>query len=163
MTKNLNEQIEEGIRFSKDYLKERLDIDNLTNIESWHLRKIVEECLKEQDELIALARKGKINALSIFEVEREAPERWLRNLYGITKFADKPVVPGKIVIKAKNGKIFIYDYATEGNEAIKKFRELGYYRSSPFSKDFLYDIVSKDVSPQYKEYIRRLRENSHLI
>ena len=160
MTKNLNEQIEKEIGWTKKYLKNCLDVDNLSNIESWHLRKVVVECIEQREELSDLAKQGKINGESVFSTMFEAAERWLKNLYGATTIGDyNPSPLNKIVVYGVDGEIYTYDYYTEGHEATKKLKELRSLSATPEGLYHIYDTIS----PQYKEYIRRLRENSHLI
>jgi len=167
--------IEETIEASKKILN-RFGIDNLSNIEAWHLRKIAKQCDKEQIELIRLGRLRR-NTSNVFDTEVEAAARWLNDLYGINYPSIVSAYPfDEIVIKNKKGKEFRYHYETQKEVAINKFTELYGFNfdgedwnegisDKKFSEciKLKKDRVIKRISPELKEYIRRLRDNAHLI
>jgi len=134
--------------WAKSQLEELLDIKDLSNIEAVHLRNTVEKLLPQFENEKELIYQGKMSALSGFEMEEEAAALWLYGVYGIRK-NDIPWVYE--IDDETDGKK--YKYEVDDNrfdEKCDELREKGH-------------IISYDckVPDDFKEYLRRSRDNSH--
>lgn len=136
------------IKASKDRLSKVYGVENLSIIESWRLKKIVEECIEDYSKEMCLASRGEIDYMSVTEIEAESSARWLLRLYGITQ---EQVYDWLLVEdREKNGKVVFN--APRGLEYIARAK----YRGKRYSYGHL-------ISRTMKQYINRLREKSHLI
>jgi len=75
--------VAQQLRWSEQHLLRQAGVGALSNIERWHLRRIVEQCAAEFDRDIPLVRQEKMDGAWLVEPEIEAPRRWLRDLYGV--------------------------------------------------------------------------------
>jgi hypothetical protein len=135
--------IEEFRQGTLDCLKDLYGVDNLSVIEMFHLRRIIEECrgfLKGQLESLT---RGEINQMSVIDVEPEAAARWLIYLYSIT-----PRMARDITVLKKECKELQRAYAGEAD------------RLHEIAEDIQGNTYTT-VSPEMKEYIRLLRERAH--
>jgi hypothetical protein len=145
------EEVVEQVNFAKEQLKIIFGIEDLSNIELFRLEEAVNECIVLKEEQLKMFDNKEIPASKVIDVEYEAIARWLLRLYGI-KWSD---VPHNFEVTDKNtGEVFRYENSQE-LEYLKKRKEissLGHAR-----------IWGSFVPEDFKEYLRRKREDSHLI
>jgi len=193
------------IDWTKRHLETWLGVGNLSHIEEYRLRKILEQCLREyeRDDVDVKKLLGEIEiekqagadpsvlnrlyervsnlSLSSINTEREAVFRWLWELYGIHA-QDIPRV--NILKDCNTGEILYQELAkyTEDlriaiidspQEKLRKERRLTKIKEEGErsllkkavalgkTEDEVYTVLG--FPDDFKEYLRRLRERSHLI
>ncbi len=82
-SKEVFDKYNESHQFSEavDNLKIIFGIENLSNIELFHLRKITQDVLK-----MAKENNAHVKSLGLIDPQREIPHRFLLDLYGIDPF-----------------------------------------------------------------------------
>lgn len=140
---------------AKKLLADAYGVENLSNIEAFRLRKLVEQCLKQNKQEIELEDKGRMNSVYGIEPYIEAPARWLWESYGI----HDDDIPWEIILTDEDtGKRYKY------SGSIKKQRDIGKEMRKKLDK------LEKEghdcdwesgIPDSFKEYIRRLREKAH--
>ena len=142
-------EIRAYLESAKSRLSRMFGVDNLRIIEASHLRRIVEEIMPQWKKEEELTIQGEMQPDWLFDMEVEAAALWLYRLYGIHN-NDVPVVYA--IRDEDDQKTYIYQ-KTQKEESRRKEEELkrqGHKTSWGIS-----------VPDDFKEYIRRLRENAH--
>lgn len=139
------------LQWSKNYLKREFDIDDLSTIEGVHLRRIVEECMKEEKKDRKDLKAGELSsAMFIIEVEKEASARWLRDVYDI--YPNDIQYEYKIWQNSDWDNPLIYHNPVEYHDKIKELDDRGEQYT-----------LGGNVAKEFKEYLKKLRAESHLI
>lgn len=147
--KEMREEASSNLDYAKTELYHLLGINNLSNIEAFRLRKIMEKCVKQKEHEEELIDKGKMDNMQMINVAPEAARRWLWELYGIHN-DDIPYT--YIVEDDDTGEIFEYPAGMK-KLAGEKFEEL---------KQTNHLILRSLRLPKtFVEYINRQREKAH--
>lgn len=135
------------LQTTEAWLEEMYLIKDLSTIEELKLRQIIEQCYEQQEKEIEAKTDGKW----IFDIEVEATERWLRELYGISQ----DNIPMQHIIRNKtNNELFCFDSKKEYAEIDGRLRDQGIRENYSH-----YSIPTDD----FMEYLRRLREDANKI
>ncbi|KKU49174.1 MAG: hypothetical protein UX68_C0002G0001 [Parcubacteria group bacterium GW2011_GWA2_46_9] len=135
---------------AKERLYRYFDITDLSTIEAVRLRIIVEESLTKEKRDLKAAKNQEIDISSVIDTEVEAAARWLAELYGILP-QDVPYV-------------YILTDHTDGNNEYKF--EIAHHQAAEKKKKELEKIghhvfLGSEIPKDFKEYLRRIREQSH--
>ncbi len=76
-------EVRRYLETSKKLLERRYGISDLTTAEGVKLRHLVEECIRQRDQELAMNDRGEIEGWMVPLPHLEAVARWLNNLYGI--------------------------------------------------------------------------------
>ena len=163
----------------KPHLKAWFGVDNLSHIEEYRLRKIIEQCIRERqrdeaeakkiaDEIAANSQAGvdakkshdrlRTIKLSMFEPWEEAIFRWFWELYGIQR-QDMPRVN---IIRDRNTEEILYQESSGHYDKESDRRPLLAQLADLNKTEDGVDINIRQIPEDFKEYVRRLREKSHL-
>ena len=146
-TNDEKKEILAQFEWAKGELYKHLEVDNLSNIEAFRLRKIVGECIKQKEHEDELGKQGRMRGPQMITLSPEAARRWLWELYGI-HWDDVPTI---FLIKDKTtGKTYKYYNRQEEDKKYEELEAQGH------------DVNSYTRIPgHFKEYIHRLREKAH--
>ena len=157
---NESEQTRLWMEISKLHLKNELDIDNLTTIEGVHLHQITEQVVKEQIEQTTkrdrLQKEGDTggawlaNLAAYGDLDDEIVDRLLLELYGIR---EEDIPKAYTVYDDSGNKVL----ETMNKQAAKEKAAQTAVRGDP-----CFFIDRKKITEDFKEYLRRLRDKSHI-
>ena len=143
--------LELEVESAKDYLHDRFGISNLSTIEKVRLNGIVRECLSQSMREGEARQNENVGPTSSFNSGEEAAVRWLKELYGISFEQIQRI---EIVNDRTSGKL--YSFAGLNDDAAKqKVEEL--------EKQGHFAFINNVIPDDFKEYVRRLRANAHII
>ena len=148
-------EIQKQLEIAKKGMSRGWGIEELTNIELFHLRKITEDCVKQWAEEEVLQREGKFKDAwrNRIQLPHEIMLRWLHELYGISK--NELDIHSSNVVWDMDGNI-MHEFDQEDDMGPeKKFEELKAKGHHNVGHLFV-------PSSQFKEYIRRLRHKAHM-
>jgi len=149
---DIKKKIHAIFEVAKYNLGEWFQVKDLSDIEAVRLRNIAEKLVVQSEEEIKLVKKKGMSPRWMIEPEIEVVAQWLYDLYGI-QYKDIPHI--YMVKNNMTGECYTYE-ANQEKEAKAKRDEL------EGGEDYVI-FVSPIIPDDFKEYLRRLRENAHLV
>jgi hypothetical protein len=135
--------------WAKKQLEKDLDISDLSTIEGVHLKNTVEKLLPQFEKERKLISKKKMSDVAGFDMEEETAVLWLYETYGIH---EKDIPRVFLVEDETDNKIYTFEQIQE-DAAKEKYKQL---------IDVGHDVyVLFRVPDDFKEHLRRLREEAH--
>lgn len=151
----LKQEAQKQLEIARRAMEDMWGIEDLTNIESFHLRHITEDCVKQYVEEEALQKEGKLKDPSANRIHLpyEITLRWLYELYSISK-NELNIHTSKVIWSLVDNSKYEFDRDDDvgPQKKIEELRAKGQHSIGEL----------KPVSLEFKEYIRRLREKAQI-
>lgn len=156
---------EREVHATRYMLLQEYGISDLSQIELWHLRHIVEECYRSIMSDCDRANRGETKGSSITSVDKESAAQWLFRIYGISHehAYDQATVGEYSEERKKDGKEpkqIIY-HGCDIEKAICMYREGR--RNAKNSHSPLDYLIYYSVSDAMQEHIAIIREETGIF
>ena len=153
------QELDRNIYNAQCNLKEYFDVDNLSLIERYWLKKIIKQTLDDRERYKNDIHEGRIQderSPGLAPVRVEASARWFLQLYGLTRNTIEDIV--YVMPFGESDPKYRWTFLSgQYDEAETKYNQLCEEQPDEIFK------IGFDTSPQMKDYIQIVRDQAHLL